>query len=50
MYMQFIYINKEGITAERNVKGISANETHLQAFDSKEKIVLLVSQKSVEII
>jgi len=48
MYMQFIYINKEGITAERNVKGISANETHLQAFDSKEKIVKTFILNSIQ--
>ena len=26
MYMQFIYTNKEGITAEKNVRGISAKK------------------------
>ena len=48
MYIQFIYTNKEGITAERNVKGISANETHLQAFDSKEKMVKTFILNSIQ--
>ena len=48
MYIQFIYTNKEGITAERNVRGISANETHLQAFDSKEKIVKTFILNSIQ--
>lgn len=48
MYMQFIYTNKEGITAEKNVRGISANETHLQAFDLKEEIVKTFILNSIQ--
>lgn len=48
MYIQFIYTNKEGITAEKNVRGISANETHLQTFDLKEKMVKTFILNSIQ--
>ncbi len=48
MYIQFIYTNKEGITKEKNVRGISVNEIHLQAFDLKEKMVKTFILNSIQ--
>lgn len=48
MYMQFIYTNSEGVTAEKNVRGISANEKYLQASDLKEGIVKTFILNSIQ--